>query len=129
MIDDFIQHFVIGLFQNQYLEIANSKTKCKLLVEQVESCPEPDFTSEMTFRAMSPIVLTRVVDVNNRLGQHYIRPLDTGLSEAAQKSLIKKFQTITGKTPIDTTLSIKIDHEYIARRGGSERVMTMVKNP
>ena len=92
MIDDFIQHFVIGLFQNQYLEIANNKTKCKLLVEQVEACPEPEFTSEMTFRAMSPIVLTRVVELNNKLGQYYMRPLDTGLSEAAQKSLIKKFQ-------------------------------------
>lgn len=127
MLKDFIQHLVVGLFQDQRFEIANMKTKGTLLIERVEACPEPEFTPEMKFKALSPIVLTTAVERNGKLSTHYYRPFEQGLSEAVRQSLIKKYETSTGHLPADTSLNFKVDQDYVARRGGPEKVMTLVK--
>jgi len=127
MLKDFIQHFVIGLFQSQRFEIANMKTKGMLHVESVEACAEPDFASVMKFKALSPIVLTATVEMGGELKKHYYRPQEQGLSEAVCQSLIKKYETSTGYLPADTSLHFEVDKDYVARRGGPEKVMTLVK--
>ncbi len=127
MLKDFIQHFVVGLFQNQRFEIANMKTRGMLHVESVEACAEPEFTPEMKFKALSPIVLTAAVEMGGELKKHYYRPHEPGLSKAVRQSLIRKYETTTGHPPADTSLKFEVDKDYVARRGGPEKVMTLVR--
>ena len=126
MEDDFMQHFIIGLFQKQRFEIANHRTRGVLHVEQVEALAPPEFTSPMTFRALSPIVLTVSVERDGRRQPHYLRPLEEGLAEAVRNSLLKKYETIAGRPPQDDRLEFRIDEDYIRRRG-PERAMTLVR--
>ena len=127
MQDDFIQHFVVGLFQQQKFELASNGVQGRLHVERVEVCEQPVFSGETRFRALSPIVLSTPVERHGRLIAHYLRPLEEEVAETMRKSLLKKYQTITGRPPQDDHLSFHVDEEYIKRRGGAEKTMTLVR--
>ena len=43
MIQDFVQHLVVGLFQDQKIEIKTLKSKVSFFVESVETCAPPNF--------------------------------------------------------------------------------------
>jgi len=126
MLRDFVQHFVIGLFSNQHIEIAGPHSKSVFFVEQVETIPEPEFTSPCRFRALSPIVLTTQIDTANGLQTYYYRPFDGGLSNAVRESLVHKHETVYGEPPQDTSLEFSIDKDYIDKRGGPKRVSKLI---
>jgi len=126
MLEDFVQHFVVGLFSNQAIEIANRDSKISFFVEQVETIAEPTFTSPCHFRALSPIVLTTQLDTETGLETHFYRPLEEGLSEAVRESLIGKHQTAYGRPPNDDNLQYEIDQQYLNRKGGPEGVSKLI---
>jgi len=127
MIEDFVQNLVIGLFQDQAIEIANRKAKGAFRVEQVETCVPPDFTSPMRFKVLSPIVVTKASRDEEKKTPHYYRPHEDELSEAIRRSLIKKYETAYGHPPADSSLRFEPDWDYIHRKGGPEKTMTLVQ--
>ena len=127
MIQDFIQHLVVGLFQNQQIDICNSRVKSAFFVERVEACAMPEFSSPLQFKSLSPIVVTQPKEYHGRLQKHYYRPDEEGLSERIRQSLTKKYNTTFGAMPDEQQLEFKIDMDYLKRRGGGEKTMTLVK--
>lgn len=127
MQDDFIQHFVVGLFQQQAFTLASNGMRGRLHVERVEVCETPEFKTKMTFRALSPIVLSTPEERAGRLVPHYLRPHERGLAEAVNNSLVKKYTTITGQPPQDAQINFEVDEDYVKRRGGAEKAMTLVR--
>lgn len=126
MIEDFFQHLVVGLFQDQTIEVANGGARGKLFVEEVRVCPVPEFTSRQKFKALSPIVVTKTIETKNGLGKHYVRPDEADLSDLLRQSLIRKHMTIHATPPADRELSVHIDADYLKRKGGAEKTMTLV---
>jgi len=126
MLADFVQHFVIGLFGNQQMEIAGPKAKSILYIEQVETIPDPEFTSPCYFKMLSPVVVSTQFDTPNGLRTHYYRPLEGQLSEAVRESLIRKHETAYGKPPQDTELVFKVDQKYVAKKGGPEKISKLI---
>src|SRR5699024_4373151 len=61
-IDEAVQHFISGLFQNRIFTIGDKKSRVKFEVQTVETLPAPVFKDEMTFRALSPICVSKPVD-------------------------------------------------------------------
>jgi CRISPR-associated endoribonuclease Cas6 len=117
MLEDFVQHFVIGLFNNQHIVIAGPASKARLFIEQVETIAEPEFISPCRCKALSPIVLTTAVETTNGLQTYFYRPLDKLLSTAVRESLLHKHETVYGTPPNDTNLVFEIDREYVEKRG------------
>lgn len=124
MIQDFIQNIVIGLFKDQVLELGND---AKLAVQSVEVCPMPVLSSPLKCKSLSPIVVSTPIERNGKLGKHYLRPDEQNLSEAIQNSLVKKHQTAHRASPDDTAFKFEPDWDYIKRRGGPEKTMTLVR--
>ncbi len=126
MIEDFIQNFVVGLFENQKIEISYRDQKTSFFIKQVEVLPEPEFKKSCKFIAMSPIVLTTQIDTPEGLKTYYYRPLDKELPQAVRRSLVKKYVAVYHRQPQDPEINFKINREYIKKKGGPERVSKLI---
>lgn len=126
MLEDFIQNFVTGLFNNQNIEITFSDFRTIFIIDQVETVKEPDFQNTMKFKALSPIVLSTQIDTENSLKTYYYRAMDKGISDAVKQSLIRKHETIYGKQPENTELHFEVDRDYIKKKGGEEKVSKLI---
>ena len=60
--DEGLEKFVMGLFQNQTLEVVTPDGRAHFTVQGVEMLPPPPFTDTMRFRATSPICISEQTD-------------------------------------------------------------------
>ncbi len=127
MINDFVQHLVMGLFSNQVIEIGGGGARTAFAVRQVEVLPEPVFTETTRFIARSPIVVTTVTDSPKGRQTYYYRPMDGELSGAARLSLLKKHLMVYKRPPENDDLVMRIDRDYIRDRGGEKKVSRLIR--
>jgi CRISPR-associated endoribonuclease Cas6 len=126
LIEDFIQHFVVGLFGNQELVIGNQHTVGRFHIQQVESLPVPEFTTETRFKCLSPFVVSTMKEHAGKLMPHYIRPDDPALGAAIRLNLIKKYETIYHQPPDNQELTFSLDQDYVRRKGGPEKITKLI---
>lgn len=126
MINEFIQHLVVGLFTNQKLVIESKAKQALLRIERIEVLPNPEFTETCRFLALSPIVLTRAASALSGKQMYYYRPFDEDISEAVRASLLKKHETVYGAPPANANLTFTVDREYITRKGGPDNVSKLI---
>lgn len=88
------EHFIIGMFENQKVKIFDRNTESEFLIKTVEMVPEPVFRSEMTFRTISPIVLSRKTIYRGKESQEYISPADKEYEGYFIKNLTEKHSTL-----------------------------------
>jgi len=108
MHEDFVQNFVLGLFDSSTIEIAGSGMRTRFQVRGVESIIKPEFNEEMRFRCLSPIVISRSEDRENGRMPHYYRPFEEGLNEALRKNLLQKYQIIYNAFPENEAFEFQI---------------------
>ncbi len=120
LIDSFIKNFVIGTFEKQKLFIIHPSYITRFIVKSVELVPNPQFTSEMHFHLLNPIVLSTLVPINGRLSPYYLRIGDKGLEENILQNLIRKYKIVYGKEFDIKNLKFEFefDKEYIKKRKG-----------
>ncbi|MDZ7265031.1 MAG: CRISPR-associated endoribonuclease Cas6 [candidate division KSB1 bacterium] len=116
MLEDFVQHFVIGLFQEQQLEIAGPHAVGKFLITQVETLAPPEFEPEMQFRCLSPMVVSLMHEHLGARKIHYLRPGDDQLSTAIAQNLRQKYEIVHHRSAADLALDFEPDPHYIAQR-------------
>lgn len=126
MINEFIQHLVVGLFTNQKINIESKEKQASFRIERIEVLPNPEFTETCRFLALSPIVLTTAANTSSGMQMYYYRPFDEGISEAVRASLLKKHETIYNAPPENTDLTFTIDCDYITRKGGQDKVSKLI---
>jgi len=126
MENDFVQNIVLGLFQQQEIEIRAQNTATRFLIEQVEALAPPVFREEMRFVTLSPIVLSTKREHKGKLQAYYYRAADAELSEAVRKNLLAKYEIIFGHTAEDDRLEFIIDASYLQRKGGPEKVSKLL---
>ena len=127
MFEEFVQSLVMGLFENQMMEIDGAHgQRIKFPIMVVTRVPEPAFGSEMHYRTLSPLVLKTVVDGEKGRQTYYYRPYDDGLANAVMHNLIGKYQTIHGTVPSDQKLDFQLDEKYIQKRGGPEKISNLI---
>jgi CRISPR-associated endoribonuclease Cas6 len=93
------EHFIVGLFMNQQLEIADKKSRVCFLVDRVESIPSLPSTLSAPSSSMitallhplSPIVAGRK---NERGNYDYLSPEDPAFGVSLQYNLIEKYRAI-----------------------------------
>lgn len=119
---EFIEHFVAGLFQSETFEIAGAYFG----LEQAETLPAPAFTNHMTFRALSP--MTESVGEGQK-HPRFLSPADDW-SEIVQRNLIRKYNALHGRDPVDTRLIWTWDPAYLAEtaaRGKRASALTDIR--
>lgn len=55
---DMIQHFITGLFSDQELRLGDQQSQVPMKVIVVEAVQEPEFSTRMSFRAVSPLLIS-----------------------------------------------------------------------
>ena len=126
LIEDFIQNFVIGLFENQEIQIGNKYTVGRFLISKVDALPFPEFSNTTKFKCLSPFVVSKMKVHNDKLQPHYMRPDESELSEAVRQNLIRKYETVYKNSPKNTDLSFSLDKNYIDKRGGFEKITKLI---
>jgi len=86
------------MFHKQNLDIYDSVTKASFEIREVEAIPEPDFTDNMTFKTLSPIVLSKNSDYKGQKSELYLKPEDKDYFYYFKKNLEEKYISFCNTT-------------------------------
>ncbi len=127
MEEDFVQNFVLGLFQDQSLEIGGPGAVGRFLIESVEAVPVPAFRSPMRAVMLSPLVCTTMREHKGKSQAYYYRPQDAGLPEALRRNLLNKFEVVHGRACENPEFTIDFDMDYFNRKNGRVSKLLHIK--
>ena len=94
------EKFVVGLFNEQKAEIGDRISKIEMEVGTIEMLKEPEFTSRMTIRSLSPIVVTRKTETDKY--EQYLKPGDPDYEQLFFKNLTDKHNAFQRQTQQET---------------------------
>ena len=108
-----IEPLINGLFKNKGFSLGDKKSQADFTIKGIEKIQEPDFTNEMKFRTLSPIVVSTKNSMEDKYAQ-YLAPKDPGYAEKLKQNLLNKlvaFNQSSDKVPeieksIDFSVSI-----------------------
>jgi CRISPR-associated endoribonuclease Cas6 len=118
LVDSFIKNFVIGTFEKQKVYITHPEYVTKFIIKGVELIPDPEFTNEMKFRLLNPLVLSTMIEKNGKLIPYYFRLGDEGLVENLRQNLIRKYNLLYNKTIDIKEFEFEFDQEHIKKKNG-----------
>jgi CRISPR-associated endoribonuclease Cas6 len=126
MLEDFIQNFVIGLFEHQTFDISSKKSVGRFRIEMVETLPSPEYKTTMKFKAISPIVVSTMREYKGKLHQYYFRPGDEGLGDSILINLVKKYVLINHRSVNLPFLQFNLDNGYLSKKGGHDKLTKLI---
>jgi CRISPR-associated endoribonuclease Cas6 len=86
------ERFVVGLFNQQDVFVGDRFNGIDLSVSQVERLPEPELTPCMSYRALSPVVVSFQPDGEKYA--RYLSPTDDGYAMLIKNNLEQKWKAI-----------------------------------
>lgn len=118
LVDEFIKSVVIGTFENQKLSIASGYMRSNFIIEQAEIIPEIDIKDKMSFKLLSPIVLSTTTVHNGKLSQYYLRYNDNEatINQVINNNLKNKFQLVNNKEPDGLVVKFDWNRDYINKQ-------------
>jgi len=126
LVEDFIQSFIIGTFEEQQIEIFGTGIKTIFTIEQIESLPSISFQDKMKFILLSPVVLSTKQNFNGKLHQYYFRYNDSieEINRVLNGNLKNKFELIHNKAYEGEGVKISWDENYIKRMTAKKKRLT-----
>lgn len=112
LVDEAMQNFVMGVFQNQTLDIITRNGRVSFAIEGVNVLPNPQFKPIMKFRATKPIFMS-IGAASNKHAQ-YISPQHPQYSELFINNLIDKAETL-GLEPTTSLTHFQCLSEPVSR--------------
>ena len=94
--DKAIEHFIIGMFENQRMKLFDIENEAEFLIKTVEMIPEPDFSGKVNFKTISPIVLTKRTIYKGKESAYYMSPEDEDYSLYFISNLTEKYKSYNG---------------------------------
>ena len=118
LIEEFIRNFIIGTFEEQKIEISDSRIKCTFIISQVQSQPEPDFQEINYFKMLSPMVLSTVEERDNNLHQHFFRYNEdiNEINRVFNQNLKNKYKLLYNSDYTGDDLILIWDKDYITKK-------------
>ncbi len=90
-IDKSLENFIIGLFQNQEIHIADQKSKAIFNIRTIEILPVPELSKDTLFGCLSPICLSKTVIYNHKKSSQYLSPHDPEYQDYFFNNLVFKY--------------------------------------
>jgi CRISPR-associated endoribonuclease Cas6 len=106
LIDDAAMPFITGIFQNQDFVLGDTQSRVPFKVQRIERLPDPDFSNEMTFTTLSPVVVGKSRMAEGGKGTEYLSPEDNEYERLF-------FQNLSRKVGVSNT-GFKITPDQIA---------------
>ena len=85
-----MENFIIGMFENKILKIFDRNVESSFYINTVELIPEPAFKDVMTFRTISPIVISKKSEHNGKISESYLSPEDVDYKKYFSNNLEEK---------------------------------------
>ncbi len=86
-----ITPFVTGLFNKQEVTIGDKISNVNFIVRSVEKQSEPEFTDEMEFRCISPVIISYIDKNKEKKYADYMYPKGEKFNELFRNNLVQKF--------------------------------------
>lgn len=106
-----ITELVNGLMHNQSVNFIGQE----LIVSKCEILKDPEFTSNMEFKTLSPIIVTTKKEVNGILKEWDLAPGDD-FYRSVEKNLIKKYLKFYNLDSTDKTIKVYSNMGYVKRK-------------
>ncbi|MCK4661776.1 MAG: CRISPR-associated endoribonuclease Cas6 [Bacteroidales bacterium] len=87
-----LEHFISGLFRNQEFTIGDKKSRVAFYVKTVEKIVEPEFYDEMTFKSLSPILVSYKKNSEKKYAE-YLLPEGEKYKELFLNNLLVKYNS------------------------------------
>lgn len=88
------EEFIKGIFMSQYFEIGDRISTVRFSVQAIDILPFPEFNPEMTFKTLSPIVLSTKDDDSK---VKYLSPADERAKGNILLGLMRKYEAYYGE--------------------------------
>lgn len=115
LIEEAVEKFITGIFQNQYFGIGDKKSNVDFEVMGIEARPISIESDEVKVTTHSPIVVCQPEHLNGKLRAKYLSPLDSNYKKYFLRNLIRKTENycaFTGNS-IDPKWSNVLDWELL----------------
>ena len=73
--DKAVEHFIIGMFENQKVRLFDRENEAEFVIKTVEMIPDPEFSGKINFKTISPIVLTKRTIYKGKESAYYMSPV------------------------------------------------------
>lgn len=97
-IDNHAEPFIMGLFKDTEIELGNALYRSNFRISSVEKLKDFDFRDRMSFRCLSPIVVSYKPD--SKKYPDYLKPDDKRFAELLIKNLLQKQQLFYDRAEI-----------------------------
>jgi len=118
-IEEAVQHFITGLFQNRTLSIGDRKSNVDFSVKSVETLEKPEFFNHMEFITLSPICVSKPTDKENGLGTTYLNPEHPEYQHRFFENLINRYKAVhpasDGKFEDESDFQLKLKNNPKSR--------------
>ncbi|GAB4294471.1 MAG: CRISPR-associated endoribonuclease Cas6 [Ignavibacteriaceae bacterium] len=132
LIDDFIKNFVIGTFEKQTINLNELNFPISFRINFAEIIPEPVMKDEMSFKLLSPLVISTIRQFEGKTSQYYLRPENiSDIDRILTKNLHNKFKTLYNRD-IKSNVQLYWDEEYLDKNKRITKKITINqhgKNP
>jgi len=109
-LDEGLEHFILGLFDEQTFELKSGQFLARCQVRDMEVLPSPSFTNNMRFRCNSPICISqRAADQKYA---SYLSPEQQGYGELMVRNLLNKQSAFALQTEGVNNISAEVDFDF-----------------
>jgi len=105
MTDEFVQNFILGLFESARFSIATTEIKTAFEIRQVEAIAPPQFSETMRFKCLSPITASTKREENGKTKIKYYHPTEAEFPQALCNNLVQKYETAHRKPLAEAKLN------------------------
>ena len=98
LLNDAAEKFIVGLFNNQQAYIGDQFNGLDLTVSQMERLPDPGIGRTMLYRAISPVVVSRLGE-GDQYAQ-YLSPEDPKYAGLLRNHFMNKYQNVPHAEPL-----------------------------
>ncbi len=116
MNEEFVQNFVLGLFEGNKISLRFLRRDLSLLISQIEALPAPEFKEKIYCKTLSPVVLSTVIDTESGRKIYYYRPDNPGLAAAVERNLQEKLAIVQPEQEKNFNIRFQPDEAYLRNR-------------
>lgn len=121
--EEFIEHLVLGLLHEPFVSVGKERFR----VETVRKLDPPQFSGDMRFVMLSPLVCA----TKNDADQHpqYLFPGDSDFKRVLVANLCRKYEVLHGKSFAcnEDEVTFELDQEYVAKVHGKVQKLITLK--
>jgi len=110
---DAAERFIVGLFNNQEVFVGDKFNGIDLAVAQIERIPEHSFSTTITHKALSPIVIS-FQDEGEKYAR-YLSPEDEGYQQLVKNNLTQKWNILPNVKPFTESFNFNMKPTSVAK--------------